>query len=305
MDLRILIAASAIMLPSLLQAQGNVALGKPVIEVGGPFGVGVEEPGVPPDVVTDDHFLPPGTDWFHGSWWVDWLCEHIPDHPHGEPQPQPEPCALEIELEGFFQVDSFIFQGDNDEYILEYWNDASPGWNPAWHVPAVAGATGMHTRPMEVLPAPIIANRLRIMGIGGDLQYGVSEVQAFGEPVDPCTASGGTPANAGCRSTSEFETHVVAGNLCYRFEFSCDGFVSGGFGSCVYADGYFDFGMSGSVGDPHDHAPGEASCSLGGGHFLNDKVEHSCSLDGQGKILLEVKQVRMRHCVNNDNSDDD
>lgn len=294
---RVLIAAGAILLPDLLQAQGNIALGKPVHEFGGPFGIGIEEPGVPPFVVADGDFLPPGTDWFHGSWWVDGICMHVPPHPPGEPPPPPEPCALEIELEGFFQIDSLIFQGDTDEYLIEFWNDANPQWHPAWHVPAMAGTSGMHTRPIEELPEPIIANRLRIVGIGGDGQYGVAELQAFGDPIDPCTAGGGYPAGGGCWSGEpEWETHVAAGDFCYRYEISCEGLVFGGFGTCLYPSGYFDFGVGGDAGTPDEPVPGGPGCGLGGGHYLNDKVEHSCSLEGYGTVQLEVKLVGMSRC---------
>ena len=306
MKLRILYVAAAILLPGLLQAQDNVALGKPVHEIGGPFGIGVDAPGVSPSVVTDGHFLPPGTDFFHGSWWIDWVCVHHPHHEPGQPPPPPEPCALEIDLEGFFQIDSFMFQGDNDQYVVEYWNDASPGWQLAWHMPAISGASGMYTRPLEELPIAIIANRLRIIGNGGDLQYGVSELQAFGNPVDPCTAGGGTPSGGGCWSEEpEFEFHASTGDLCYRFEVACDGFVNGGYGACVYPNGFFDLGMHAQVGDPHDFVPVEPGCWVGGVHMLNDKVERSCSLEGHGKINLEVKQVNWRHCEMSDNNDDD
>jgi len=125
----------------------------------------------------------------------------------------------------------------------------------------------------------------------------VSEVQVFGEPFDPCVAGGGTPIGAGCWSEEpEFEAHVTAGEICYRFEFSCDGSVNGNFGGCVNPDGFFDFGMGAQIGDPHEPSPGEPGCGTGGGHMLNDKVEHSCSLDGQGKVQLEVKEVRMVRC---------
>ena len=74
----------------------------------------------------------------------------------------------------------------------------------------------------------------------------------------------------------------------------------GGFGTCLYPDGYFDFGVGGDAGDPHEPVHGGPGCAFGGGHYLNDKVEHSCSLDGFGKVQLEIKQVRMSRCDRED-----
>ena len=285
-----IIAVGAICLfSSSIYAQDNIALNKEVFEIGGPFGIGVVEPGIPPFVVTDGNFLEPGAPWYLGSWWVDSICSDPPDS-------QAEPCALEIHLGGDFQVYSLIFQGDSDNYSLEYWDHGIPGWQPVWLVP-VGTIEGISTRPEMTLVPPITTDRLRVLGVGGDGQYAVSEVQAFGEPFDPCVAGGGIPIGAGCwREEPEFETHVTAGEICYRFEFSCDGFVNGGFGGCVNPDGFFDFGMGAQIGDPHEHDPGEPGCGIGGGHMLNDKVEHNCSLDGQGKVQLEVKEVGMVHC---------
>jgi hypothetical protein len=313
MDIRILIAAGAILLSGPLHAQVNVAFEKPVHEAGEPFGIGVAEPGVAPSTVTDGIFLsePPPPEnlspWYLGSWWVDGVCMGPPPPPPPEPQapftdsepPPPEPCALEIDLQGEFRIFSLVFQGDsNDEYSIEYWDHGAGGWQPVWLVPAVDGE-GLSTRPEEFLDPPIIAHNFRIVGIGGDGQYGVSELQAFGEVFDPCVEGGGTRVNFNCSPEErEFETHVTAGDICYRFEFSCDEFVEGGFDACVLPDGFFDFGMGTSLPpEPGEPPPVPPHCGFGGGHYLNDKVEHSCSLDGQGKAQLEVKQVGMVHCT--------
>nr|NIP16883.1 hypothetical protein [Xanthomonadales bacterium]NIX11673.1 hypothetical protein [Xanthomonadales bacterium] len=278
MDLRILIAALATLLAGPLHAQDNIALGSHVEEIGGPFGVGAPHPGTPPGVVTDNHFEQLGADWLLGSWWVDEPCVHFPPPTPDNPEPGPEPCSLEIHLPGWFEIESFIFQGDNDAYLLEYWHPITHAWVVAWEIPS--GAGGLETRPdpyndSERWPvAPFRTNRLRVrVDPGGilDNEHSVSEVQAFGHPIDPCTAMGGTPVGDGCSSGApRFETHVAAGEICYRFEFSCDGFVSGGFGACIYDNGFFDFGMGAQVGDPHPPVPGEPECGFGGAHMLND-----------------------------------
>ena len=289
---RILIAIGAVFFSGFLYAQGNIAQGKPVFLLGDGFN------GAPESIV-DGWFLPLGTPWNSGTvWWSDGACKHNVT----------EPCTIEIDLQEHFSVHSLIFQGDSDQYWLEYWDDALPGWQPAWPVPARGPA--VQTRPDlpwgdppgHVLDPPIVTNRLRVVGVGEDFNYAVSEVQAYGERWDPCVAAGGTPIGSGCWSEEpEYQTHAAAGELCYRFKVSCDGFVHGGFGACVYPNGFFDFGMNAQTGDPplpEDPPPGpeDPGCGIGGGHMLNNKVEHSCSLDGRGKVKLDVKQVGMVHC---------
>jgi hypothetical protein len=164
MDIRILIAAGAILFSGPMFAQENVAFEKPVHEAGGPFGDDGDGPppaGVWPSEVTNGHFFDEGSYWYLGSWWVDGICSDPP------PPPQGDPCALVIHLEGDYHITSLVFQGDsNDEYSIEYWDHGISGWQPVWLVPQVAGA-GLSTRPEEFLDPPITTHQLRIVGVGG------------------------------------------------------------------------------------------------------------------------------------------
>jgi len=306
MLLRVLIAAGAILLSGTTYAFENVAHGKPVILIGEGFFVDyVQEVEADPQLVTDGWFLPLWTSW-KGSvenqtiWWLD-----QPDKCRFNGV---EPCAIEIDLQGQFRIFTMIFQGDSDQYLLEYWDDGLPGWQPGWLIPIHNGA--IQTRPDlpwgeppgYALDPPIVTNRLRITGVGPDYHYAVSEVQAFGEPMDPCIEGGGTPFGFGCWSGEPaVQGDVVAGSLCYRAELSCDGIVHGGFGGCFYPNGYFDMGIGGQLGDPPapddpPMGPDNPNCGIGGGYMLNDEVELSCSLDDQGKVKLKIKRIRMKFC---------
>jgi len=292
-------------------AQDNVALHKPVMEIGGPFGVGEAYPGVPPDTVTDGNFLPAGDNWFNGSWWLDWVCAFVPPHPPEVPPPPPEPCALEIDLQGWFMIDSFVFQGDSDAYLLQYWFEemppSPPHWEMAWDVPTAAG--GMQTRPNPAddgerwwLPEPIVTNRLRIL-VNPDPQVhdgwnAVSEVQAFGVPV-PDPFQDETAFDCDQHPGEVFEEFLGNEEHCYKFEFECEEGVHGAFHVGVnLRDGGVGFGGGvGNTGEVMEDPADDDSCGMGFGHMGNTKIVHACYFEAGQAAILKAKSMPGHKCM--------
>jgi hypothetical protein len=188
----VILLAVFCLLAGSLSAQTNVAQGKPVLLRGEHFFVGPGGWPSPPETVVDGIFLPPGTPWDQGPvWWTLFDC--------GGPE---GPCFIEIDLEGDYLIDSFVFQGDSDTYFLEYWDIGAGGWRMAWMVGPPEPPDDVQTRPdpadnsqRHVLPEPIVTNSLRVIAspphwddpffFSTDDLYGVSEIQAFGEPYIP------------------------------------------------------------------------------------------------------------------------
>ena len=310
MHWKTIIALCAICLFSTsIYAQDNVALNKPVFEIGEAFGAGDWHDGVPPDVVTDGNFLPPGDDWFNGSWWLAWECAFIPPHPPGDPPPPPEPCALEIDLEGWFRIDSFIFQGDSDWYSLDYWNMDLGTWQLAWEVPGTWGYVQVRPYPNNseysekyVLPAPIVTNRLRIMAIPQDPGHpesdgwsSVSEIQAFGEPTEPPPPP--PPPFVDClelicfeseESWEAFLTDEV--DFCYKVELTCGDRIGGGVRLNLHPDGR----VEGEYGFFIPEEPNDCGGFIA--HLGNEKIVHSCAFNSGEIVELEIKSDRMHRC---------
>ena len=312
MHWKIIFALAAVCLFSTgIQAQDNIALHKPVMEVGGPFGTGDAYPGVPPDVVTDGSFLPAGDDWFNGSWWLDGVCWHVPPHPPGDPPPPPEPCALEIDLQGWFEIDSFIFQGDSDAYLLQYWLEDMPPspshWEMAWDIPTAT--YGMQTRPNPsdngerwFLPEPIVTNRLRIQVNPDPLLHdgwnAVSEVQAFGMPVsDPLADE--TAFNCDEHPGELFEEFLGNEEYCYKFELECEDGVHGGFQLSVNLrdGGVGYFGNVATDGDVMEDPSDDDFCGMGFGHVGNRKIVHACYFESGQAAILKVKSMPGQKCT--------
>lgn len=168
----------------------NIALGAPVSLEGAPFFTDGWGGGtvVAPETIVDGVFLPRSHQWDQGAvWW---------DGHDGEAR------SMTIDLGGVFQIDSLIVQvDDNDAYTVYYRAVNGGSWVIAWDVPNYdvldgVGLWGMQTRPNPAddterfdLPAPIVTNALKIEGdaADSDLLFAVSEVQAFGQPIDTLT----------------------------------------------------------------------------------------------------------------------
>jgi hypothetical protein len=134
-----------------------------VLRVGSPW-----TPGGLADLssILDGNFLLPGTVWNQGTRWWD-----------EDPSVNRAPVMMFIQLTSTFVLDRFVLQGDNnDVYQIDWWDGAA--WLPAYTAPLASGA-GMRTRDSGLL-APITTDLLRIMAVGGDNYYSISEIQAFG-----------------------------------------------------------------------------------------------------------------------------
>ena len=155
-----------------IKAITNVALGRPVTLVAGTVnGVGLE-------TVVDGTLLDRGTYWQNGTvWWTG-----------------TEP-TLEIDLGGLCAIDAARVQADNnDDYLLEYLNDADGLWKTLWNIPNYieSGIAGVMTRPdfptsdeteWYELDTTVTTSRVRIRAVYGDNSYSVSEIQLRGVPV--------------------------------------------------------------------------------------------------------------------------
>lgn len=308
-------AAGAIMLcsGSIYAQVENVTAGKPVIPIGLEFYSG-GVPSVPYGSVTDGDFLPPWNDWNIGTvWWnLDMGyggCKH-PD--------SGEVCTLEIDLEGVFRIDSFIFQGDSDTYFLQYMDMDGGGWQTAWRVdphPPGSGFFGaVQTRPNPlnneepyVLPEPIVTNMLRVIPspplwasdfLGTDDLYSVSEVQAFGEPTEPPP-----PPFVDCLELTCFEVEekweaflTDEAGFCYKVELTCTDDVGGGMGANLHPDGRVEGGYGFFVSEEFP-AENPRDCFGFFAHLGNEKAVHSCAFNTGEKIEMEIKAANMRRCA--------
>ena len=119
--------------------------------------------------VVDGLFLPEQTYWQTGVWW-NGLTPNIV-----------------INLGGLYQINSLTGQADdNDTYRVSYWDFGTSSWQTAWDVPQIY-SYGLVTRGPYSLPTPITTDELKFEATGGDNNYAVSEIQAFGSqvPVPP------------------------------------------------------------------------------------------------------------------------
>lgn len=147
---------------------------------------------VGPETIVNGVFLPETTQWDEGSVWWDTSVD-------------PNPQYITIDLGGFFNIDSFIVQADNnDTYQLEYYDNGSLDWVT---IGPLAGY-GLMTRPEIFLPDTIKTSALRFMAIAGDGYYSVSEIQAFGEAAPDAIPEPGT--------MFLFATGILAAAACRR-----------------------------------------------------------------------------------------
>jgi len=171
----------------------NIATGA-TVTLNGTFFNGGWAGAIPgnPQSLTDGVFLPQSWEWDNYTvYWNEWL------------NTSGTPASIEINLGGPFRIDSFVVQvDDNDAYKLFYWNENASVWSLAWDVPNYdyyqgQDLWGLQTRPdptnnniVYLLPSPIETTKLLLMGndSSSDRLYGVSEIQAYGTPVNETSA---------------------------------------------------------------------------------------------------------------------
>lgn len=160
----------------------NVALHAAVTLNGGPFfqtGWGGGRV-VGPETIVDGVFLPRQNQWDQGPvWWDsrDWVDR-----------------SITLELGGKFRIESLVVQADDNDGYLLYYRDADLNWQLLWNVPNFNSyGWGMLTRPDSydnskryTLPEGIVTDALMFKGnmSSGDKLFSVSEIQAFGTPVE-------------------------------------------------------------------------------------------------------------------------
>jgi hypothetical protein len=149
-------------------ADTNVALDK-TVTLNGSFGA---DGGslAPASSLTDGAFAAEGTVWNQGS--VSWDTGSAAQANN----------SIEINLAATYAITHFTIQADNnDNYQVQYLNNGV--WTTAWNVDTSA-THGLVTRDSGSLPV-IETDALRIVQVGGDQKFSVSEVEAFGASVVP------------------------------------------------------------------------------------------------------------------------
>ena len=169
-------------------APNNVALNAPVAIIYG--GTNVSNPSTPDSVVTDGTFVPEESRYGDASGQaVEWSGATSGGAPATG-------LVLEIDLGGNFTITGAIVQGDdNDNYLLEYYDETNGTWQTLWSVPAVSVGFGLRTRPnadqTTYQPVgPVVTDAVRVSAVSGDGGYAISEVELQGTPV----SGGATPA---------------------------------------------------------------------------------------------------------------
>jgi hypothetical protein len=151
-------------------ADTNVALDKSVTLTGLFGGIGGGGSLAPAQSLTDGNFASEGTLWNKGS--VYWDTR----------KPGQANDSIEINLAATYAITHFTVQADNnDSYRVQYLNNGV--WTTAWDM-NTSSTHGLVTRDSGTLPV-IETSKLRIIQIGGDQEFSVSEVQAFGAAVVP------------------------------------------------------------------------------------------------------------------------
>ena len=162
-------------------AQLNVALGRPVTLVG-TFGVlrpaSGWDPADPPaaaSTVVDGVFRPEGTLWTQGTVWWDAAVQGSTNN------------AIIVDLGSSRNITAVTLQADdNDFYQLAYRVGAADPWTVLGNFGA-PGGFGMVTR--GPLPTAFTASQIRLMGVGGDGFYSVSEFQAIVATPEPASVA--------------------------------------------------------------------------------------------------------------------
>jgi len=90
--------------------------------------------------------------------------------------------SIVVNLDKTYAINQLLIEADSNEfYEVQYRSGAS--WIPVWDANPVP-AYGLQTRASPVF-GPFVTDALRVVAIGGDGLYAVSELQAFGVAAVP------------------------------------------------------------------------------------------------------------------------
>ena len=175
-----------IMSASSWAAANNIALNAPVVIVSG--GSNISNPTTSLGVVTDGIFAPEDTAYGDAqSLAVEW----------GGPTSGGAPATgllLQINLgENYLITGAIVQADDNDNYLLQYFDETNSTWQALYNVPALSVGYGLRGRPdpdqTTYQPVgPVITHAVRFSAVSGDGGYAVSEIELQGTPAPSPTA---------------------------------------------------------------------------------------------------------------------
>jgi hypothetical protein len=108
--------------------------------------------------------------------------------------------VFQINLGATYQVDSITLDADdNDEYLLQYFDESTDTWDTLWDRPIESEGVGL-IQVSDTLTVPVDTDAIRIFGgtslddacfdgACGQGGYAVDQVELFGDPTSPT----GTP----------------------------------------------------------------------------------------------------------------
>jgi hypothetical protein len=138
--------------------------------------------------LTDGTFLPEGT-----AYWSTLASQNAFEWSGAE-------TIIQINLGATDQIDSIKLQADdNDEYILQYWNESTDQWQLLWDRPTENNGYGFLTE-YDTLATPIDTDAVQISGGFSDDNgcfdgtchqggYAVVQVDLEGTPASPSTVT--------------------------------------------------------------------------------------------------------------------
>ncbi len=202
--------------PDSTSGPDNIALHATVTLGGGRFFTGGWGNGevVDAGTVVDGVFMPRSSQWDQGAVW--WDCTDGVER------------SITLGLGSVYKIESLTIQADdNDAYLLYYHDVGTDTWQVAWHVPNYntypdSSSWGMQTRPNPlnnaaryILPQPVVTDALMIEGdmSSGDRLFAVSEIQAFGVPIDDSSSGGGTGDAGSDTGISGYGTATIDGAM--------------------------------------------------------------------------------------------
>ncbi len=161
----------------------NVALGAPVTIVSGTQS---NSATAPLGVVTDGIFEANEENYFDATS----LAEAVEWNGADSVNLGSTGLVLHIDLGANYTITGALVQADdNDEYLLQYWDESTSTWRNLYDVLVVPDGFGLMDRPTPgddtdfASVGPVVTNAVQFSAVQGDGDYGVSEIQLEGTPV--------------------------------------------------------------------------------------------------------------------------